>query len=75
MRKPGAIHRPGHQRNGIGREGRMWEVFHAPELGELQEGTLRNLSISSNKRGGRGTGSLSCRDQIRSPSSLQIAAR
>jgi hypothetical protein len=77
MRKPckRAIHGGRHQRNGIGREGRMWEVFHAPELGELQEGSLRNLAVSSNKRGGRGTGARSCRDQIRSASSLQMAAR
>jgi hypothetical protein len=69
------IHRGRHQRNSVGREGRVWEVFHAPEFGELQERPLRNLSISSNKRGGRRTGSLSCHDQIRSPTSLQIAAK
>jgi len=77
MRKPSkrVIHRGRHQRNGIGRKGRMWEAFHALEFGELQEQSLRNLSISSNKRGGRRTGSLPCLDQIRSPTSLQIAAK
>jgi hypothetical protein len=53
----------------------MWEVFHAPEFGEFQERSLRNLSISSIKRGGRRMGSVPCRNQNRSPTSLQIAAR
>jgi hypothetical protein len=77
MRKPAkrVMHRGRHKRDGIGREGRVWEVFHAPEFGKFQERSLRNLSISSNNRGGRGTGSLSCRDQIRSPNSSRIAAR
>jgi hypothetical protein len=73
MRKPGksVVHRGRHQRDGLGRERRMWEVFHA--LG-FPGPSLRNLSINPTNRGGRRTGSWSWRVQILSPISLQIAA-